>query len=1012
MSNKIVFLSYSHDSDEHREKVLALSERLRADGIETRLDQYENGTPEEGWPRWMLNQLDAAEFVLVVCTETYHRRFRGHEKPGVGKGVDWEGALITAELYHARSQSVKFVPVFFSEVVVKHIPEPLHSATHYALTSEAAYQSLYDFLLQQSGVEPHPVGVLKTKKRRKGTPLSFGEAAPRDPLVDISRIVKYAPADLIGREAELQLLNDAWSALPGSKSPHPRVLTFVALGGEGKTSLVAKWAAELAAQDWPECDAVFAWSFYRQGTGEQLAASSDLFLTEALTFFGDADMAKSSAGAFDKGRRLAQLVGERRTLLILDGVEPLQYAPTSPTPGELKDQGLAALLKGLASSSKGLCAVTTRCSLPDLRAFKDKTVLEKELKRLSTDAGVHLLQQLGVRKESGSKSEFEKLVEDVKGHALTLTLLGGFLKRAFHGDIRQRDRMKFEKADEKMYGGHAFRTMEAYEQWLLRDGGDEGRREVAVLRLMGLFDRPADAGCLTALRRETIPGLTEPLTGLAEDDWEYCLSGLEAAKLLTVNRDSVGAMLSLDAHPLIREYFSAQVRGSGFSQAVSHESPRAETKSGAWREAHRRIYEHLCSTTEDKLDATLEDLQPLYQAVAHGCFAEKTENVLWQLYDHRLQRGDLKYATKQLGAMSSTLGALACFFAKQWDVLVSGMSRKSEARVYNEAAVHLRIVGRSTEAVQPSQLACKKNAESKDWVESAVSFGNHAELLLSLGNLNEALLVAEKAVAYADLSPDKEEMVYQRSVMAEVLLASWRLEQANRMIRAAERIQAQREENRPQLYSMPGFRKHSLILAPLERIAWRCQMQGAVEQVINLPKVEPSVRELARQALRHARSNAWLFAIALHEQTIGEEIILHELTSNETDLQKHRVQIELALQHLNSSVIYSRKCGVHSYIVRSLRSRSWGYYLSDDIQSARKDLDEAWEIASRGPMPLYMADIHLYRARLFGSSNKSEKYPWESAEHDLAEARRLIEKHGYVRRMPELEDAERARLGR
>jgi hypothetical protein len=30
----------------------------------------------------MLDQLDWAEFVLVVCTETYYRRFRGHEKPG------------------------------------------------------------------------------------------------------------------------------------------------------------------------------------------------------------------------------------------------------------------------------------------------------------------------------------------------------------------------------------------------------------------------------------------------------------------------------------------------------------------------------------------------------------------------------------------------------------------------------------------------------------------------------------------------------------------------------------------------------------------------------------------------------------------------------------------------------------------------------------------------------------------------------------------------------------------
>jgi hypothetical protein len=56
MSEITVFISYSHDSDEHRQQVLALSERLRADGIATLLDQYVNGSPAVGWPRWMLNQ--------------------------------------------------------------------------------------------------------------------------------------------------------------------------------------------------------------------------------------------------------------------------------------------------------------------------------------------------------------------------------------------------------------------------------------------------------------------------------------------------------------------------------------------------------------------------------------------------------------------------------------------------------------------------------------------------------------------------------------------------------------------------------------------------------------------------------------------------------------------------------------------------------------------------------------------------------------------------------------------
>ena len=165
-----VFISYSHDSAEHREKVLALSERLRADGIETLLDQYVNGSPPEGWPRWMLNQLDAATFVLVVCTETYYRRFRGHEQPGKGRGVDWEGALITQEIYDGRSRTLKFVPVFLAPAVEEWIPEPLRSRNFYALTSQNAYDSLYDLLLAQAGVEPGKLGTIKPRTRRKARP--------------------------------------------------------------------------------------------------------------------------------------------------------------------------------------------------------------------------------------------------------------------------------------------------------------------------------------------------------------------------------------------------------------------------------------------------------------------------------------------------------------------------------------------------------------------------------------------------------------------------------------------------------------------------------------------------------------------------------------------------------------------------------------------------------------------------------------------------------------------------
>jgi hypothetical protein len=95
--NLRVFISYSHDSQEHMDSVLALSDRLRADGIDCIIDQYET-SPSEGWAHWCDRQIEEADFVLVVFTEIYEQRFKGIDSTGKGKGAKWEGAIITQEL--------------------------------------------------------------------------------------------------------------------------------------------------------------------------------------------------------------------------------------------------------------------------------------------------------------------------------------------------------------------------------------------------------------------------------------------------------------------------------------------------------------------------------------------------------------------------------------------------------------------------------------------------------------------------------------------------------------------------------------------------------------------------------------------------------------------------------------------------------------------------------------------------------------------------------------------------
>ena len=135
---------------------------------------------------------------------------------------------------------------------------------------------------------------------------------------------------------------------------------------------------------------------------------------------------------------------------------------------------------------------------------------------------------------------------------------------------------------------------------------------------------------------------------------------------------------------------------------------------------------------------------------------------------------------------------------------------------------------------------------------------------------------------------------------------------------------------------------------------------------------------------------------ALHHLTLGRAALYRALLENST-IRNPRSAIETAVDGL-------RRASVLDHLIRGLLTRAWLRFLASDPAGSASDLDEAWEIAERGPMKLFMADIHLYRARLFGSV----KYPWESPQTDLDEAARLIEETGYHRRDEELTDAREA----
>jgi len=150
-----IFISYSHDSDAHREFVRGIADRLRADGLNCQIDQYINGFPPEGWLRWMETQVEQADFVLLVCTETYLKRYRGQDSDG-GRGVNFEGVVISQTLYDHYYRNTKFIPVIPEMGSLDHVPLPLKGFSTYVLPRD--YTPLYRVLTDQPATPAPEIG--------------------------------------------------------------------------------------------------------------------------------------------------------------------------------------------------------------------------------------------------------------------------------------------------------------------------------------------------------------------------------------------------------------------------------------------------------------------------------------------------------------------------------------------------------------------------------------------------------------------------------------------------------------------------------------------------------------------------------------------------------------------------------------------------------------------------------------------------------------------------------------
>lgn len=793
--------------------------------------------------------------------------------------------------------------------------------------------------------------------------------------------------ELFGRDRELMALDRAW------ENRATNVMTLVAWAGVGKSALVNRWLARMARENYRGAARVYGWSFYDPGRAGS-AASADQFVEEALAWFGDPRPGRGTPWA--KGERLAGLVARQRTLLVLDGLEPLQ-SPPGPDEGRLKDQALQALLRSLVASNEGLCVVTTRIAVHDLRSFEGGTHVRIDLEHLSSEDGAQLLRGLGVK---GADDEVRRASEEFGGHPLALALLGSFLGDVYGGDVTRRREVRSLEEDVR-HGGHAKRVMESYVKWL-----GEGP-ELAVLHLLGLFNRPADRQAVAALRAAPpVRGLTNKLfysgpwnwlaaslglrkrhRPLSEQHWRQALGKLRRARLLAEAKPEQPGLL--DTHPLVREHFGWRLKLK---------------RPAAWREGHARLFKHLRDGVKGKFPENTEEAGRLYAAVTHGCHAGRHKSAFDWVYYRRIQRAQRFFSANRIaGSVSADLDALSCFFPNGWDEPVTDLKYPLRALLLGQAGYRLWMLGQLKESIIPMQRAlaadvgaAKKAREGRArweaWKYASVDADTLAGIHLGLGYLSESLKYSEQAVGYARDSSDVHQVVSALNTRGDVQHHRGEWAAAEKTFLEAEDIKKNqppdpetkrgRKKTARSFHNALGYRYCDLLLS-----------LGRYPEA--LERLGPILKSQEEQP-----TNFNLIDIALSRLLLGRVQLAQVARGGAKDL-------NLVKDTLDQAMSYLLHAGRVVHFPRGLMALAEWHLINGTLGDALTNLEEAHDIAGRGQMRLHQADCLLKSARVYLAQGNEEnaRESWETA-------RAMIELMGYRRRDKEIDELGRQLNGR
>jgi tetratricopeptide (TPR) repeat protein len=519
-----------------------------------------------------------------------------------------------------------------------------------------------------------------------------------------------------------------------------------------------------------------------------------------------------------------------------------------------------------------------------------------------------MLRSRGIK---GSDEEMTEVIKRYKGHALSLTSVAGYLNRYYDGDIKHAPEVEFILSDKER-----FKDVNK----LLRKYAEKmSEAERIFLNIFSLFRNEVTENDFAGVFRHEMEDtkFNDVLVKRSELDFKDIITGLVDWRLIFYDT----MKKTYATYPLIKGYFE-----SDFNEKNK-------------RLCHKRIYQYFGVYAPEQPE-TLEEMQPLFEQVYHGCAAGLYDEVFGEIYWEKICRRVEGFITHKLGAWQTDLALVRTFFPEGDLSQMPLVSKKSDQSwLLNEAGLTLLNTGQPKEGEELFKRKLKMNVKERQWGPASMGYQNLADLQFRSGELKLGLENAKKALDASEKAKSNSDNYIRNSkaYLAWILHLLGKSEEADKEFRQADELEEKISGYR--LYSHRGVNYANFFLSI---------------------KRTDEAFELTKQNLEICQKNNFVDSISRCHRCLGA-------------IERIKGKHNAAEVHLQNALEIARKVGMPELEIEALLESSRLQLDMGKRENGIRDAKEVLKICERTGFKLYEPEAEVVLSKAYMALNDLEQ---------------------------------------